>query len=187
MIAGRCISECRSVRNVSCLKVNMNIDLYSGKIDWERIYRTFHDPFQIAQRVKIELGDTRMPIAFSGFSESASYLAHDMPVTFIDYSSSITNNAKKCYQHIDELLVGDITQLLATLPVPRIVIACRVSAYWNSSEYFERLATSLLSLPREVVLIDFFDRDLVETGGSLNFASRGEFGKWSYLGLEEAK
>jgi len=163
----------------------MNKDLYSGDIDWERIYRTFHDPFQTAKRIKNELGDTRMPIVFSGFPESASYLAHDMPVTFVDHSSSITDNAKRCYRHINGFQVGDITQLIATLPVTRIVIACRVSAYWDSSEYFERLATSLLSFPRELVLIDFFDRDLVEIGGRLNFESRDEFGEWSYLGLEE--
>jgi len=51
----------------------MTDDLYSGGIDWERIYRTFHDPVQIAKRVKKELGGTSMPIVFSGFQETASY------------------------------------------------------------------------------------------------------------------
>lgn len=164
----------------------MNNELYSGEIDWERIYRTFHDPFQISNRIKNELGGTKMPVVFSGFSETASHLAHDMPLTFVDYSSSIANNAEKCHQHIHEVRVGDITQLITTLPITHIVIACRVSAYWDSPEYFERITASLLTHPREVVLIDFFDRDLVNTGDSLNFESQGEFGSWRYLDIEDA-
>ena len=164
----------------------MTDDLYSGEIDWERIYRTFHDPVRIAQRVQEELGGTNMPIVFSGFQETASHLADEMPVTFVDYSSSITDNAKKLHLKIHEVHTGDITELVALFPVSCIVIACRISAYWDSPEYFERLAASLLSFPREKVLIDFFDRDLVKPGESLGFEAGGDVGNWNFLDFEES-
>lgn len=73
----------------------MSADLYSGAIDWDRIYRTFHNPVEIAKRVQQELGGIRRPLIFSGFRDTAVYLADMMPVTFVDHSSVITDKAKK--------------------------------------------------------------------------------------------
>lgn len=161
-------------------------DLYSGAIDWNRIYSTFHDPFLVANRVQEELDGSNTLVVFSGFQQTAYHLANQRPVTFVDYSSSITDHAKKQYPQLHEVHTGDITKLAALLPVPNIVIACRISAYWDAPEYFERLADSLLSFPRERVLIDFFDRDLVKPGQSLTFESEGGVGDWVFLDFEES-
>nr|WP_320014785.1 hypothetical protein [uncultured Desulfobacter sp.] len=163
----------------------MNDDLYSGEIDWERIYKTFHDPSQISNRIQKELGGTNMPIVFSGFIETASHLANEMPVTFVDYSPSITDAARRTHKKLHEIHTGDITELIGILPIPRIVVACRISAYWDSPEYFKRLSTSLLSFHREIVLIDFFDRDLVKLGAKLCFKNKSDIGNWEFLYFEE--
>lgn len=163
----------------------MTEDLYTGEIDWERIYRAFHDPADIAKRIQKELGSTNLPLIFSGFLETASLLANEMPVTFVDSSPSITDTAKKKHINIYEIHTGDITECIGSLPVSHVVIACRISAYWNSPEYFKRLAASLLSFPREVVLIDFFDKDLVNLGDSRGFENKGEIGNWEFIEFEE--
>jgi hypothetical protein len=163
----------------------MTEDLYTGEIDWERIYRVFHDPAEIAKRIQKELGSTNMPVIFSGFLETASLLANEMPVTFVDSSPSITDTARKNHIKIHETHTGDITECIGSLPISRIVIACRVSAYWNSPEYFKRLTASLLSFPREIVLIDFFDKDLVNPGESRGFENKGDIGKWDFIEFEE--
>lgn len=175
---------------LSCLPTfgaTMNTDLYSGVIDWDRIYSTFHNPLQIAKRIQEELGWTRNPVVFSGFQETASFLANDLPVTFIDHSPSITNRAREQYPGLQKSCTGDVTQLVASLPAPNIVIACRISAYWDSVEYFEQLANSLLAFPRERILIDFFDRDLVESGQVLTYKSGEDVGDWVFLDIDESK
>ncbi len=61
----------------------MMTDLYSGAIDWDRIYRTFHSPAHIATRVQEALGGSSQPVIFSGFKETASHLASRMPANSI--------------------------------------------------------------------------------------------------------
>lgn len=165
----------------------MSEDLYSGAIDWDRIYRTFHNPFQIAKRVQQELDATNKHVIFSGFQETASYLARQMPVTFVDHSPSITNKAKKQYIDLYDVRTGDVTQIIEQLTAPYIAIICRISAYWDSIDYFERIAASLLEQPRDNVLIDFFDRALVEIGQRFIFESDGGIGDWTIKDFEEQK
>lgn len=162
----------------------MTDDLYSGEIDWGRIYNVFHDPSQISNRIQKELGSKNVPIVFSGFLETASHLANKMHVTFVDYAPSITDAAKNLAK-IHEIHTGDISEQIGILPVPHIVISCRISAYWDSPEYFKCLSTSLLSFPREIVLIDFFDRDLVTPGEKLCFENKSDIGSWDFLDFEE--
>lgn len=169
------------------ITIYMNEDLYSGAIDWDRIYRTFHNPFQIAIRVQQELGATDKHLIFSGFQETASYLAKKMPVTFVDNSPSITNKAKKQYRELYDVRTGDVTQIIEQIAAPSIVIACRISAYWDSIDYFERLAASLRVQPRETVLIDFFDRALVKSGKEFNFKSDGGVGDWTIIDFKDQK
>ena len=164
----------------------MNTDLYSGAIDWDRIYSTFHNPLQIAKRVQEELGWTKNAVVFSGFQETAAILANDLPVTFVDHSPSVTDRAREQYPGLQKSCTGDVTQLVASLPAPNVVIACRISAYWDSAEHFEQLANSLRTFPRERILIDFFDRDLVEPGEKLTFESEDGVGDWVFLEIEES-
>lgn len=163
----------------------MNSDLYSGAIDWDKIYHTFHNPKQIAKRIQEELGGTNKPVAFSGFQETASFLANDLPVTFVDHSPSVTDRAREQYRGLRKVFTGDVTQLVASLPASNIVIACRISAYWDSADDFEQLANSLLAFPREQILIDFFDRALIESGQKLTFETVDSVGDWVFLDIEE--
>jgi hypothetical protein len=87
---------------------------------------------------------------------------------------------------LGEVLTGDVTQLLALLPATSVAIACRISAYWKSTEQFRRLANSVLAFTRERILIDFFDRDLVESGHSIAFNSVDGTGTWRFRDFEES-
>jgi hypothetical protein len=123
---------------------------------------------------------------FAGFAETASVLADRLPVTFVDHSPSVTARARERYPKLGEVLTGDVTQLLALLPATRVAIACRISAYWNSTEQFRRLANSVLAFTRERILIDFFDRDLVEPGHSIAFNSGDGTGEWRFRDFKES-
>src|SRR5260370_12237233 len=156
----------------------MSSEIYSGAIDWDKVYRAFHHPSRIAECILAELNGSADSVVFSGFAETASFLADKLPVTFVDYSPSVTARARERYPKLGEVLTGDVTQLLALLPATSVAIACRISAYWNSTEQFRRLASSVLAFTRERILIDFFDRDLVESGHSIAFNSVDGTGKW---------
>ncbi len=164
----------------------MSTDLYSGAIDWDKIYRVFHHPLQIARRVREQLGRTGGPVVFSGFQEVASILAQDLPLTFVDLSPAVTERARKQNPALHAVCTGDVTQMVASLAAANVVIACRISAYWDSAEHFEQLANSLLAHRRERIVIDFFDRDLVEPGQKLTFESGDNFGEWVFLEVEES-
>lgn len=162
----------------------MSADLYSGAIDWERVYRTFHAPSQVAARIRQALPGTGDGTIFCGFQETAGLLANDLPVTFVDYAPAITAHARAEYPGLRAVVTGDITRLVATLPNPYLVIACRISAYWDAPEYFERLSASLRAYPRDLVLIDFFDLDRVAPGQRFVFESGGCAGEWVVLDVD---
>ncbi|MCP3664526.1 MAG: hypothetical protein GY696_18890 [Gammaproteobacteria bacterium] len=96
-------------------------------------------------------------------------MADIMPLTFVNFSKPITDTATTSHEKTKGIYTGDITEIAGVLPISRIVIACRISAYWDSPIYFEPLADSLLSFPREIILIDFFNRDLVNSKTNLEF------------------
>ncbi len=108
-------------------------------------------------------------------------------MTFVDRSPSITNKAKKQYIDLYDVRTGDVTQIIEQVNAPYIAIICRISAYWDSIGYFERIAASLLEQARDNVLIDFFDRALVETGQRFIFESDGGIGDWTIKDFEEQK
>src|SRR6266478_2043185 len=155
----------------------MSSEIYSGAIDWDKVYRAFHYPSRVAERILADLNGSADSVVFSGFAETAAFLADKLPVTFVDDSPSVTARARERYPKLGEVLTGDVTQLLALLPATNVAIACRISAYWNSTEQFQRLANSVLAFTRERILIDFFDRDLVESGHSIAFNSVDGTGK----------
>ena len=164
----------------------MSSEIYSGAIDWDKVYRAFYHPSRIAECILAELNGSADSVVFSGFAETASFLADKLPVTFVDYSPSVTARARERYPKLGEVLTGDVTQLLALLPGTSVAIACRISAYWNSTEQFQRLANSVLAFTRERILIDFFDRDLVESGHSIAFNSVDGTGKWRFRDFKES-
>lgn len=159
--------------------------LYTGDIDWDRIYRRFHDPADIAERINQALqGDANSALAYAGFAETGLLLAQQRAVSFIDHSPFIANSARTRHPSFTDVHTGDITERLASLRHPLVVIACRISAYWDHPSFFERLATSLLAFPRQTVLLDFFDRGQIRVGNQQPFANGEDKGLWTYLGIE---
>ncbi len=162
----------------------MTAHLYSGKIDWEEIYTVFHSPSKIAEHIIRKLDCNDHPLVFSGFAETAACLANLIPVTFVDLSPSVTARTIQNFSTLSRILTGDVTQLMSSYPTDNVVIACRISAYWGSEE-FDRFTKSLRSFPRKKVLIDFFDRDVVQPGQRVLFESPIGGGEWVFLGFED--
>lgn len=164
----------------------MTVQLYAGTIDWEKVYSAFHSPFRIAERIIYELDGDNRPVVFSGFAETAAYLASQMPVTFIDLSPSVTTRASELFSALNAIRTGDVTHFISSYPNSNVVIACRISAYWGSEE-FDRLSKSLRKFPRKKVLIDFFDRDVVEPGQRITFESSEGNGEWTFLDINDCE
>jgi len=164
----------------------MTAQLYSGTFDWEKIYSAFHSPIRIAERISCELDGNNHPLIFSGFAETAAHLASQMPVTFIDLSPSVATCASERYSGLNAVRTGDVTQFISSSSADTVVIVCRISAYWGGEE-FDRLAKSLRKFPRRQIIIDFFDRDVVEPGQTISFESSEGNGKWIYLDFKESE
>lgn len=155
------------------------MDDYSESIDWDEIYSAFHDPKSVADRISAELDDVSAPLIFCGFPAVASYLAAESPVQFVDYSPVITARSRERFPNIQQIVNGEITDVLKDNATQNVVIACRLSAFWQSQKAFDQLASALLASPRKQVLIDFFDRDAVCTGQSINYEAASDTGAWN--------
>jgi len=137
---------------------------YSEDIDWDVIYRTFHNPKDIAERIAFELTDHQAPVIFCGFPETAAYLATASELQFVDESAVVTKRTKERYPDIHTVTLGDISTILKDTPSKNVVISCRLSAFWQTEQDFDELASAILAHPRDQVLIDFFDREAVFEG-----------------------
>ncbi len=156
---------------------------YSDDIDWDVIYRTFHNPKDIAERIAFELETLKAPMVFCGFPEVAAYLATEAEVEFVDVSSVIIERTQERYPDIQHITTGEISEILKHNPTKNIVISCRLSAFWQSQQAFEELASAILARPRDQVLIDFFDRDAVYQGMHIyyhNDSEQNETGDWDF-------
>lgn len=161
------------------------MDDYSANIDWDKIYATFHEPEGIAGRISLALEDSVTPLIFCGFPEVAAHLAAESPLQFVDYSPVITARTRARYPSIPRIVTGEISEVLQTDPTETIVIACRLSAFWQSQGVFAQLAAALLAFPRKVVLIDFFDRDAVYAGKRIYYASGTDRGRWAFKSFDD--
>ena len=92
----------------------MTAQLYSGTIDWEKIYSALHSPIRVAERISCELDGNNHPLVFSGFAETAAYLANQMPVTFIDLSPSVATRASERFSALTAVHTGDVTQFISS-------------------------------------------------------------------------
>ncbi len=147
---------------------------YSEDIDWDVIYRTFHNPKDIAERIAFELIDHEAPVIFCGFPETAAYLATAVELQFVDKSSVITQRTKERYPDIQSVTEGYISSILKDAPTKNIVISCRLSAFWQTQQAFEEIASAILAHPRDQILIDFFDRDAVNEGMHIYYHTDSE-------------
>ena len=141
-----------------------SIGKYSEDIDWDVIYRTFHNPKDIAERIAFELIEHQAPMIFCGFPETAAYLATAADVQFVDASPIVTKRTEQRYPDIQRVTEGNISNILKDSSTKNVVISCRLSAFWQTEQAFEELASAILAHPREQILIDFFDRDAVFEG-----------------------
>ncbi len=147
---------------------------YSEDIDWDVIYRTFHNPKDIAERIAFELIDHKAPVIFCGFPETAAYLATATDVQFVDSSPVVIKRTEQRYPAIQTVTEGDISNILNDTPTKNVVISCRLSAFWQSEKAFEELASAILAHPRDQVLVDFFDRDAVYEGMHIYYHAEAE-------------
>ena len=139
-------------------------DNYSEDIDWDIIYRTFHNPKDIAERIAFEMETLKAPVIFCGFPEVGAYLATKADVQFVDSSPVVCKRTTERYPDIQKVSKGEISEILKDNPTRNIVVSCRVSTFWQTTEAFDELADAILAHPRDQILIDFFDRDAVYEG-----------------------
>ena len=111
---------------------------------------------------------------FCGFPETAAYLATAADVQFVDASAVITKRTEQRYPDIHSVTQGDISHVLRDSPTKNVVISCRLSAFWQTQQAFDELASAILAHPRDQILIDFFDRDAVFEGMHIYFHTEAE-------------
>jgi hypothetical protein len=159
-------------------------DDYSGSIDWDTIYNTFHHPIGVAERIRAQLGSAKpaldSPIVFCGFPKVASLLSEHYQVLFVDSSPEMARRTRERYPNIHRIVHSEIETFLETNTAKTIVISGRLSAFWQSTETFQRLADAINAHPRDSVLIDYFDCKTVKPGLLAQFQAAAADGWWRY-------
>ena len=163
-------------------------DDYTGSIDWDTIYNTFHHPVDVAERNRAELGSAKSvlkdPVVFCGFPKVASLLSKHYRVLFVDSSSEMVRRAQERYPDIYKVVQSKIEVFLETDAAKTIVISGRLSAFWQSAETFQRLAEAINAYPRQRVLIDYFDCEFAQPGLLARFKAPLGDGWWRYTRCE---
>jgi hypothetical protein len=110
------------------------------------------------QRIRSYLQDeAEQAIVFSGFGELAADLSIDWPIRFVEYSQHMAEASKVEFPRLENVICANVLDHLISDSSPIVLILCRVSAYWQDADCFERLLEGLAEFPRQLVLIDFFD------------------------------
>lgn len=141
-------------------------DTYSGSIDWNMIYREYYQLDSIECRLR-EYLSSPCPIAFCGFGEIASRLSTTHSVHFIEYSESVVEAAELEFQNIEKISHLNILDAIKSERSRVIFVVCRVSAYWTSPNSLSRFVLGLRQLPRDLVVVDFFDVGKLESNETL--------------------
>lgn len=155
-------------------------DDYSGAIDWDEIYNRFHDPEQVADRIRTVIKSVEGPVVFCGFPKVASLLSEHHNIIFVDCSPAMIRIAESRYTNIQEVVRSEVEPYLQSNTAETIVISGRLSAFWHRSEAFEKLASAILAHPRAKVLIDYFDLSKVGPGSQSRFIASDGHGWWQY-------
>lgn len=164
-------------------------DDYTGSIDWDTIYNTFHHPVDVAERIRAQLGSAKSaldsPIVFCGFPKVASLLSDHYQVLFVDSSPEMVRRTRERYPDIHRVVHSKIETFLETDTAKTIVISGRLSAFWQSTETFQRLADAINAHSRHTVLIDYFDCKTVKPGLLAKFQAPAGDGWWRYIRCEK--
>ena len=163
------------------------IDDYSENIDWDRVYSAFHNPKGVANNIRSVIGDANGPLVFCGFPEVASFLSTYYKIVFVDSSRTIVANSRARYPEIDTIIMSEITEFLRSNPAKYVVISGRLSAFWQTPEAFQQLASGLLSHPRTQILIDYFDQEEIYQGLRTSFSAPLGKGRWDYTEIERPR
>ena len=140
------------------LAVSRDEDLYSGSVDWNAIYREGYPLERIARRLARLLPDDQgQPVLMAGFAEVAAILSRQHDVRFVEYSQYMVEEARRHWPQLDEVVHGDILDVLAETPASCVAISCRISANWQQGEQLARLVKAILRHPRLRIVIDAFD------------------------------
>ncbi|NDY71986.1 hypothetical protein DO021_10715 [Desulfobacter hydrogenophilus] len=161
-------------------------DDYLGSVNWNCIYRAFHNPFYISQKIKAELKGSSGDILFAGFSDTAIDLSYDRPLTFIDSSPVVTEQLRNKPSPVKDIITSDICSYAASTPATFLLMVCRISAFWNTPEHFEKIVRAITAYPRKLVLIDFYDSSQALPGLNLNFTARRGTGSWYFEEIKES-
>ena len=162
-------------------------EVYSGKVDWNEIYRRFHPPREIAKRLaeyfpRVECSK----LVMCGFAEVALEMQNlGYQISYVEYSREMTEAARFRYPGLQSIIHEDILSFLQDDTSTDLALVCRISAYWQSKSDFERLLRGVESSPRRRILIDFYDRDAVKEGTHRYFQVEGGKGSWEFLSFSE--
>ena len=126
-------------------------DDYLGSVNWNCIYRAFHNPFYISRKIKAELKGSSGDILFAGFSDTAIDLSYDRPLTFIDSSPVVTEQLRNKPSPVKDIITSDICSYAASTPATFLLMVCRISAFWNTPEHFEKIVRAITAYPRKLV------------------------------------
>ena len=139
---------------------------YSGSIDWNRIYREYYQLDRIECRLRGYLSSS-CPVAFCGFGEIASRLATTHTIHFIEYSASVVQAAEIEFPGIQKISHLNILDAIESEHWRVIFVVCRVSAYWTNPNSLSRFVHGLRRSPRDLVVVDFFDMEKLESNETL--------------------
>lgn len=138
---------------------------YAGDIDWNAIYRRYYDLDGMHAALEAWL-KAPATMVFSGFAELAARLSARHQVHFVEFHESVAASARDHHPVIAKVSRADVIDAVRLDPAPVVLVAGRVSAYWQGGGDLARFLQNVLQRPRELVLVDFFDAaDLDGAGG----------------------
>ncbi len=139
-----------------------NDELYNGAMDWNEIYRTWYPLNEITYAIAEYLPQSLYEsVLFAGFGQIAEQLSSYYPVHLIEYSAYMVEKAKEQYHSINRITHNDILDYLFISDAEIVCIACRISANWDHPDALLKLMQAIDSYPRKLILIDFFDSEMI--------------------------
>ncbi len=152
---------------------------YAGQIDWDLVYRRFHQADRLANDIRPLLATIDGRILFAGFPSVASDLSRSHNVHFVDNSSAVIKQALTRYPSIKSTEISNVQSVLSAQAFGCVVLSGRMSAFLLEPQALDLLAKSINSFPRKCIVMDFFDVDTLKHGVPFRFPGAGGGGIWS--------
>lgn len=136
---------------------------YSGQINWNSVYRAYYQIDQIVDRIE-HLLPSSSELVFCGFGEVACRLSKRHSVHFIEFSEVVAEAARREFPTITKISQANILDAVKSDSAPVVLVMCRVSAYWQTTDCLERFLLGVKDSSRDMIAVDFFDADRLEGG-----------------------